>query len=256
MKTFVATLKSTSPISFGRYYAQDVPKKDKESAVDYEERTWHNRLHVAEDGRVFIPPFAFKNCLDSAAKYLGQQIPGRGKARYSKHFVSGVLVMDPLILPLKKAEVKGEWRHVPADGMPGGPKRVMKCFPVVPKWEGTVQIQVLDDTVNRRSTETMIGSSPVPTGRAALHISPNQLQQMVLRPAGIRAGLGDGIGWHAFRHTYRTLLDETMAPVKVQQELMRHADIGTTFKYGQAISSSKRTANSNVVQMVLKPKEA
>jgi hypothetical protein len=147
MKTFVATLKSTSPISFGRYYAQDVPKKDKEGYGDYEERTWRNRLHVGEDGSVFIPPFAFKNCLDSAAKYLGMQIPGRGKATYTKHFVSGVLVMDPLILPLKKAEVKGEWRYVPGDGMPGGSKRVMKCFPVIPKWEGTVDIQVLDDTV-------------------------------------------------------------------------------------------------------------
>jgi hypothetical protein len=130
MKTFVATLKSTSPISFGRYYAQDVPKKDKESAADYEERTWHNRLHVAEDGRVFIPPFAFKNCLDSAAKYLGMQIPGKRKNTFTKHFVSGVLVMDPLVLPLKGTAVGGEWRYVPADGMPGGSKRVMKCFPV------------------------------------------------------------------------------------------------------------------------------
>lgn len=147
MTTFVAILKSTSPLSFGRYYAQEVPKKDKESAADYEERTWRERLHITEDGKVFIPPLAFKNCLDSAAKYLGRQIPGKGKATYTKHFVSGVLVMDPLVLPVKKNAVKGEWRYVPADGMPGGPKRVMKCFPVIPKWEGNVEIQVLDDTV-------------------------------------------------------------------------------------------------------------
>jgi hypothetical protein len=153
MKTFVATLKSTSPLSFGRYYAQDVPKKDKESAADYEERTWRNRLHVAEDGRVFIPPFAFKNCLDSAAKYLGHQIPGKGKARYTKHFVSGVLVMDPLVLPMKQNEVKGEWRYVPADGMPGGSKRVMRRFPLVPQWEGRVEIHVLDDTITSEVLE-------------------------------------------------------------------------------------------------------
>jgi|SRR5438128_597331 len=147
MKTFVATLKSTSPLSFSRYYAQELPKKDKESAAAFEERTWRNRLHVTGDGFVLIPPFAFKNCLDSSARYLGKQIPGKGKATYTKHFVSGVLVMDPLILPLKKTEVKGEWRYVPADGMPGGSRRVMKCFPVIPKWEGNVEIQVLDDTV-------------------------------------------------------------------------------------------------------------
>lgn len=46
-------------------------------------------------------------------------------------------------------------------------------------------------------------------------------------PAAIRCGIGR-IGWHTFRHTFRTLLDETGAPMKVQQELMRHADIRTT----------------------------
>jgi hypothetical protein len=153
MTTFVAILKSTSPVSFGRYYAQDVPKKDKESAADYEERTWRERLHITEDGKVFIPPLAFKNCLDSAAKYLGRQIPGKGKATYTKHFVSGVLVMNPVILPLKKADVKGEWRHVPADGTPGGAKRVMKCFPTIPKWEGELEVHVLDHTVTREVLE-------------------------------------------------------------------------------------------------------
>ena len=106
MRTFVATLKSTSPACFGRYYAGDIPKRDKESAADYEERTWRNRLHSMEDGRIFIQPFAFKNCLDSAAKYLGKQIPGKGKATFTKHFVSAVLVTAPLILPLKKWRLK------------------------------------------------------------------------------------------------------------------------------------------------------
>ena len=42
--------------------------------------------------------------------------------------------------------------------------------------------------------------------------------------------------------------------MKVQQELMRHASIQTTMNvYGQAMSSSKREANSKVVEMVLKP---
>ena len=65
------------------------------------------------------------------------------------------------------------------------------------------------------------------------------------------------IGWHTFRHTYRSWLDETGAPMKVQQELMRHASIQTTMNvYGQAMSSSKREANGKVVEMVLKPMKA
>ena len=57
-----------------------------------------------------------------------------------------------------------------------------------------------------------------------------------------------------FRHTYRSWLDETGAPMKVQQELMRHASIQTTMNvYGQAMSNSKREANSKIVEMVLRP---
>jgi hypothetical protein len=57
-----------------------------------------------------------------------------------------------------------------------------------------------------------------------------------------------------FSGSYRTLLDETGAPMKVQQELMRHANIQTTMNvYGSAMLESKRTANSKVVRTVLVP---
>jgi len=71
------------------------------------------------------------------------------------------------------------------------------------------------------------------------------------------AGKYGAIGWHTFSHTYRSWLDETGAPMKVQQELMRPASIQTTMNvYGQAMSSSKREANGKVVEMVLKPMKA
>ncbi len=59
------------------------------------------------------------------------------------------------------------------------------------------------------------------------------------------SGKYGGIGWHTFRYTYRSWLDETGAPMKVQQELRRHASIQTTMNvYGQAMNYSKRKANS------------
>ena len=65
------------------------------------------------------------------------------------------------------------------------------------------------------------------------------------------------IGWRTFRHTYRSWLDETGAPMKVQQEPMRHASIQTRINvYGHAMSSSKREANGMVIEMVLKPLKA
>ncbi len=59
------------------------------------------------------------------------------------------------------------------------------------------------------------------------------------------------VGWHSFRHTYRSRLDDAGAPIGVQQKLMRHADISTTAKYGDALMESKRKHNSVVVRRAL-----
>ena len=58
------------------------------------------------------------------------------------------------------------------------------------------------------------------------------------------------LGWHALRHTYRTLLDETGASVGVQQKLMRHANVSTTMNiYDSSSLSAGAEANSRVVRM-------
>jgi len=147
MATATVRLRSVSPYSQGKHY--EVPKLDKESAADYEARTWRERLHYDESGEVFIPPMAFKNCLAEAAKYLSVRIPGKGKATYTKHFESGVLVVDPVYLGMKKDDVQGIWLFVPSDGKRGSGSRVNKCFPVIPHWEATVVFHVLDETITK-----------------------------------------------------------------------------------------------------------
>ena len=73
-----------------------------------------------------------------------------------------------------------------------------------------------------------------------------------IKPAAKAAELEEGIGWHTFRHTYSCMLRQLEVDVKVQQELLRHADIRTTMNlYTQAVSEQKRTAHSSVVRMVL-----
>lgn len=97
--------------------------------------------------------------------------------------------------------------------------------------------------------EDWVFASPYKGGRMPWH--PWGIQLRHLRPAGVLAGIGR-IGWHTFRHTFRSLLDETGAPMKVQQELMRHADIRTTMNvYGKAMDESKRRAHSRIVSLVL-----
>src|SRR5579872_2444107 len=62
-----------------------------------------------------------------------------------------------------------------------------------------------------------------------------QIQKKHLKNAAIAAKIGPDIGWHTFRHTYRSWLDASGAPLKVQQELMRHTSITTTMNvYGKA----------------------
>jgi integrase len=94
-----------------------------------------------------------------------------------------------------------------------------------------------------------IFASPRRGGRSPYE--PHGIQQNRLRVAGLETGLGDGIGWHTFRHTYCSLLDDLGAPLRVQQKLMRHADARMTLKYGKAFSQSEYKANQKVVDLVL-----
>ena len=153
MRTVTARLESISPYSQSRHYASDAPKKDKELHRDYEARTWMHRCHTTEDGSIFIPPMAFKNCVAEAAKFLSVQVPGKGKATWTKHFEAGILVTDGITLPLKRDEVQGEWLFVPSDGKRGGGSRVEKCFPLIPKWSGDVKFYIVDEAITREAFE-------------------------------------------------------------------------------------------------------
>jgi hypothetical protein len=145
MKKIIATIKGISVYSQSKHH--ETPKLNKELHDDYEQRTWREKCHVNESGYVLIPNTAIKNGLSSIAKFLGRQIPGKGKQTYTKHFESGVLVVDPLVLPVKKTELQAERLFVPSDGKRGGGKRVWKYFPVIPLWGGDIVVYILDETI-------------------------------------------------------------------------------------------------------------
>jgi integrase len=80
---------------------------------------------------------------------------------------------------------------------------------------------------------------------------PSRIQESWLVPAAEKAGLGR-IGWHTFRHSHSSLLHALGVDLKVQQELLRHADIRTTMNiYTHAVPAALRKANSKVVRLVL-----
>jgi len=84
-------------------------------------------------------------------------------------------------------------------------------------------------------------------------LTPNGKRLPIHEERREAAGRFDGLGWHTFRHTYRSWLDDTGAPIGVQQKLMRHAQVSTTMNvYGNALMTAKREANSRVVRMALR----
>lgn len=144
----VAHLKSAGPYSQSRYHQTEYLENENDDA--YERRTWRNRMHSTNDGHVLIPPMPFKLSLDAGAKWANISIPGKRNFKYTKYFVSGVLVLEPLILDIKKDDVPGEWLFVPSDGKKGTASRgsrVSKCFGKINEWEGDVTYQILDSTI-------------------------------------------------------------------------------------------------------------
>ena len=96
-----------------------------------------------------------------------------------------------------------------------------------------------------------------PSPRTTNPYDSSSLRQKMLKPAARRAKIPGSIGWHTLRHSYRAWLDDSGAPLGVQQKLMRHANISTTMNvYGGAFMEAKRKANTSVVQRVLAPNQS
>jgi integrase len=101
-----------------------------------------------------------------------------------------------------------------------------------------------------KDSDDWVFASPFTAGERPYH--SYRVQQYVIKPAAIACGLGDGIGWHTLRHSYRSWLQSTGTPIGVQKDLMRHADIRTTMNiYGGSYIEDLRKANDGVVEMLL-----
>jgi len=78
-----------------------------------------------------------------------------------------------------------------------------------------------------------------------------------IRPALIRAGIEEHVGWHTFRHTFSSLLHGNKERTKAIQEMMGHATYRMTHEtYIWANFEHKAEAVRNLVQMIqsAKPK--
>lgn len=160
---FKVKLEGLSPCLQSRSHEQ--PKLNRELADAYELRTWVYKAHVSggfeesatdfkirddwKSLQVVIPGIAFKRSLDEVAKYMGRQVPGKGKATYTKHFESGVQCHGDIeIKGLKAGDLKSQRIFVNADGVRGSGKRVHRLFPVIPSgWLGYAAFEIWDDLI-------------------------------------------------------------------------------------------------------------
>lgn len=149
MRTSIAkvTLTGTAPMTHSHMH--DAPKLEGERPDDYDARTWRHKLNVnADKTSVVIPAFAVKDCLAQAARYSKQQIPGQGKATWTKKFEAGIAIMDNPDLNLDPASVNCVVVSVNADGVRGSGKRVLRRFPLVPAgWTTTFEVYILDPII-------------------------------------------------------------------------------------------------------------
>jgi hypothetical protein len=143
----IATARLVSQSAYSQSRAHQTEKLSRETPDAYEKRTWREKCHTLENGHIFIPPMSFKMSIDTAAKMLGRQVPGKGKSTYSKFFLSGVLSMEPVELPVTKEEVACDLIYANADGVRGSGKRVWRSFPRIDAWKADVTFHVIADEI-------------------------------------------------------------------------------------------------------------
>lgn len=147
MRTYQVSLRSVTPYSQSRYH--ESPKLDNELPDAYDKRTCREHLHYdPATGEVFIPPMAIRNSLSEAAQFLSMRVPGKGQATYTKHFLAGVMLMEPVKLGIHKDGIPIEALFLPTDGVRGGGKRAIRRFPRIDSWTATCDILVVDETIS------------------------------------------------------------------------------------------------------------
>lgn len=101
-----------------------------------------------------------------------------------------------------------------------------------------------------RKDENWVFASKLKAGR--MPMNPNKLQEKKLREAGKTIGLDFPLGWHAFRHSYKSLLDRVTADLVTKRDLMRHSDTHTTENiYGEVEMDRLRAANDAAVALAI-----
>ncbi|MCA3375674.1 MAG: hypothetical protein INF64_00990 [Roseomonas sp.] len=159
MQASVARLSIVGLTAYSQSRQHDEPKLEGENHEAYDQRTWRSKLSVAtRDGKptVVIPAHGLHQAIAAAAKYSKRQIPGQGKATWTAKFLSGITLMDDPALGIDPATVNVVTISANADGIRGSGKRVPRRFPIMPEWETTFDVYILDPIITQDVFREMV----------------------------------------------------------------------------------------------------
>lgn len=162
MRTVITEIEGLTPYSSSRYFEPNLLKGESKDA--HEKRRWREKAHVNDNGVMFIPGVAFKLALDETAQLLNEKIPGKGNQTWTGQFATGVVAMSDLDLGVKIDEVKAIQIFAHANGKRGPGTRVMRFFPLLPSWGGTLEMRVFNDTIPEEVFERFFEQSGLLAG--------------------------------------------------------------------------------------------
>jgi hypothetical protein len=171
MRTLTVKLEGTTPLSFSRYHTEpwktNATGSKAETHEEYDTRTWRSKLHVLEDGSVYIPPMALKGAMEGAAGY--NPTKKKGSATWTRNLTASVVIQDSIVIDgVKAKDVESETLPMTSDGKPSRyskGSRVARTFPLIRSgWKADATLIVLDDTLPQSVVEQALGDAGVFVG--------------------------------------------------------------------------------------------
>lgn len=152
----IVTLEGLSPYSQSRKHEE--PMLEGELPDAYDKRTWRSHLHISgSPPTVHITTAALHKTLCEAGAYTSEKIKGQGTKTWTAKFRAGLAIFADADLRIKPEDVTYDDLYCNADGKPGGGKRVMRRFPIIPThWRTTFEVRILDPVITREVFEQMV----------------------------------------------------------------------------------------------------
>ena len=113
--------------------------KEGETPVEREKRTWKQRAHYNDKGKVIIPGYMIKTTLEPAAKLLGERVGGAKIGKGMSHYLRLIQIEGDILTNIAQDNLEGLTAFVSANGKPDGGK-VMRTYPKISKWSGTLTV--------------------------------------------------------------------------------------------------------------------